>query len=172
MQLNSTRSAADIIEFAIWPTPLAGWVMAFLALGACFFLNEILGFYSDYLKIHKWESASGHITNIELDESGKRVHVIYKYKINNIEYTGDRISLIKLHWCDVSPREISNFKNIMNNSQPITIKYNPKNNIDSVYAFDSGDIIITTLIIIFPISMIGLFLFVCIRKLTRLRYKI
>jgi len=129
----------------------------------------MLGFYWDYFRIHKWESASGYITNIELDESRKKIHMTYKYKINNIEHTGDKISLVQLRWCDVNPREISSFENIMNNSQPITIKYDPKNNIDSVYAFDSGGIISTTLIIISPISMIGLFLFACIRKLTRLR---
>ena len=170
MQSDHNPNASDVIEYALWPESFAGWIgVSIFAVLMYFMAAEMLGFYDDFFKIHSWEIAQGNITDIQLNESGKKVHVTYKYKTDHIEYTGDKIGVGKLTWRDAGPREISNFRKIMDDSQPITIKYNPENHENSVYPYDSGDIIIVIFLSALQATLAGMFLFVCIRKFMRRR---
>jgi len=165
-RLNNFQGTADIIEYVIWPRSLIGWVVAFfLMLCGLLLFSEIYNFFIDYSKIHAWRSVQGHIISMKLDKSKRKVNLNYEYKIDGTEYVGDKIGVARMRWHDVSQRKISDLEHIFNDSKPITVKYNPDNNMDSVYAFDSDDIILIAFIALPPIVLFCSFLFVLAGKL-------
>ena len=163
MQLKTTAST---LEGIIWPRSLAGWlVIILLALSTLLLLSEAYKFSINYYKIYKWENAYGNLINLELSEDKKRVRLSYLYKIDGTEFLGNKISVYKTEWCDATDREIYRFNDIIKNSKKIIIKYNPYNKIDSVYAFDSGDMKIILFVIFPPLSFVLSFLLVVFMKI-------
>ena len=167
--MKNNLTIADIIELAIFPPSLLrGWFnISFLLICSYLIITESCNFLFGYINIYEWKDAQGYITDIRLDDSKTRVHLTYKYKVNHKEYTGDKISVHQLTWHDMSPREISNLKRNMNNSQPIIIRYDPKNNIHSVYAYDSSQIGIPVFLTFLSIIILGMILLTIARKLIR-----
>jgi hypothetical protein len=116
-----------IIESAIWPKSLAGWaVAALIAIGSFFFLSQVYEFSIDYSCKYKWKNTQGQLIDIELTENKRSAHLTYVYKINNDEFRGDKIGVAEHKWYDVNNRRISKFKNIIEKSESINVKYNPK----------------------------------------------
>ena len=167
----TSKTTIDVIENAMWPRSLVGWLAVILAMIiSCFVFSESHKFFINYFKIYKWKNAEGFLIDIELNESRKKIHLTYRYEVAGVKFVGDRIGVTQLKRHDVNNRQIFYFENILKNTQPIVIKYNPENKEDSVYAFDTNHIVLVVILTIFPFGIfLVLFLFILINKIWRLK---
>jgi len=168
-QIKNNLTIPDIIELAIFPPSLLrGWfIVPFLLICSYFILVESCGFFFDYMNIYEWKDTQGYITDIKLDESKTMVCLTYKYKVNDKEYVGNKIGIQQSTWYNIGPREIYNLQRNMNNSWPIIIRYNPKNNIDSVYACNSNQIIVPIFMAFLSMLILSMILLTVARKLIK-----
>jgi hypothetical protein len=139
-------------------------VVALMAMGSFFFLSQVYEFFVDYSYIYKWETTQGRLINVELTNNKKSAHLTYIYKINNNEFLGDKTGVARHKWYDVNNKKISKLRGIIENLDPINVKYNPKNTADSVYDFDSDDVFIVIFSMLPLATLIILFLLVFITK--------
>jgi ATP-dependent Zn protease len=148
-----------IIEDCVWPKSIVGWITAILlGIGSLFVISESIDFSCNFIKIYKWKEVDGKLKSMKIKEG--KIHMIYAYKINEIEFTGDKVGIAQRKWHDVNDRQISDFKNIIQKSNYVVIKVDPKNNDNSVYAFNSKDIIYAIVVSFAPL-MLFFFFFYC-----------
>ena len=153
-----------IVEDGVWPKSIAGWITAILlGIGSLFVISESIDFSCNFIKIYKWKEVDGKLKNMKI-ENGK-IHIIYTYKINGIEFMGDKVGVMQKKWHDVNNKQFSDFRNIIQKSEYVVIKVDPKNNDNSVYAFNSKDIIYVIFISFFPLMLFLLFFLVFVSKL-------
>ena len=148
-----------------------GWIFAFiLTVSSCFLVTELWNYYSNYLKVVKWETAKGHLINIEYSKDKKKVHITYEYEVNQKKYYGDKVGVSRKEWHYVSSRNILDFNEIKDNSTPIEIKFDSVNH-NATYAFDLNNIFLVYFISIFPFSLLAIFLLIIFHKLIIIKTK-
>ena len=162
----TSKTTIDVIENAMWPRSLVGWLAVVLMMMAAYLmLSESYRFFINYFRIYEWENVQGFLIDAEFNENRKKIHLTYSYEINGVKYIGDRIGVTQGKWHDVNNRHIFRFEDIMKHSQPIMIKYNPENKEDSVYAFNSNEIVFVIIMMLLPIALLSMFLSVLIVKI-------
>ena len=69
----TSETTIDVIEAAIWPRTLVGWIAVILTMTiSCFIFSESHKFFINYFKIYKWKNAEGFLIDAELNESRKK----------------------------------------------------------------------------------------------------
>jgi lipoprotein len=161
----------NTIELAIWPRSIWGWIFTFiLTVFSCFLVTELWSYYLNYSEVVKWEPTKGRLINIEYSKDKKKVHITYEYEVNQKKYYGDKIGVSKRKWHNINQKNISNFEIIKEKSTPVEIRFDSTRH-NATYAFDLDDIFLVYFILIFPFSLLAIFLLTIFHKLITIKTK-
>lgn len=128
---------------------------------------EVAAVINKRLSVRHWRVVSGLITNVEPVENNKYSAIKFQYSVDGVVFNNNQIGLGQKQFMDTTARAVRDLRSIKENATPVRVMVHPKDDRNSFFDYQPNDYMFAGSVLLFPVSLLTLFLLSVIKNRER-----